>query len=250
MQPTAMKKILITPDIHALLVQERTFLNRSDLQVFVAATSDELLQVHRSQRVDLIITRRDLPGMPSDRFCTLIREDSDLRNVSILMTCADDPDAIKESSRCRANSILLEPLHAVLVTAKAEQLLRVAARERLRVLLTADVLGDSGDGSFYSRTINVSASGLLIETGKRLNADTRLSCQFYLPAAHSIAAKGKIVRIVEPAARNDGYEYGLMFTEIAPEARQLLADYVDENVAPITRGVIARLPAAASAIIK
>jgi CheY-like chemotaxis protein len=225
----AMKKILITRDIHALLNQESTFLNRSDLRVFVGATSDELLQIHRSERVDVIITSRGLPGMPCERFCSLIREDAGLRTVSIIMTCADDPDAIRESGRCRANSILLEPLHSVLVAAKAEQLLNIAARETLRVLLNADVLGESGDSSFYGRTVNVSASGLFIETGRRLPAETRLSCRFYLPAAAGqVRVMGKIVRIIEPAARNDVYQYGLMFTEIAPEVRKQLADYVDE----------------------
>ncbi len=222
-----MKKALIAKDIHALLEQDRTFLDRTDVQVFTAATNDEVLRIHRAERVDLIMTRLDLPGMASEELFRLIREDPSLRTVSVIMACANTPEAIKESSRCRVNAVLLDPLHALLLMAKAQQLLNIAAREAIRVLLGVIVDGRFGEEAFYCRSKNISASGMLIETRRRLAEGTRLSCQFYLPDATKIDATGKIIRIIEYTPGEDGHQYGLMFTDIAPEARKRLAEFVE-----------------------
>lgn len=223
-----MKKVMIAKDVRAVLGRETSFLDRTDILVFVPTTNDEALKIHRSERVDLIMTHLNMPGMPSEQFCSLVREDAALRGVSILMTCVNTPEAIRMSSRCRVNAVLLEPLHPVLLIAKAQQLLYIAARDTLRVLMTANVDGQCGDGSFYCRSRDISASGMLIETGKRLPEGSRLTCQFYLPNAKKVQATGKIVRIIEQTSGDENYQYGLMFTDIERETRQLLLTYVEE----------------------
>ena len=224
-----MKKVLIAHELQTLLEQDRSFLDRTDLQVFVAATNDEVLNIHRAERVDLIITKLDLPGMDSEKLHGLIREDAALRTVSTIMCCANTPEAIKQCSQCRVNAVLLEPLHPVLLMAKAQQLLDIAARETIRVLLGVVVDGRFGEEAFYCRTKNISASGLMIETRKRLVEGTRLTCQFYLPDATRIQAAGKIVRIIQQTPGGGDQQYGLMFTDIAPETRELLSDFVENS---------------------
>jgi DNA-binding response OmpR family regulator len=143
-----MKKALIAHELHALLEQDRSFLDRTDIQVFVVATNDEVLKIHRAERVDLIIAKLDLPGMASEKLYHLIREDAALRTVSTILCCANTPEAIKKSSQCRVNAVLLEPLHSVLLMAKAQQLLDIAAREMIRVLLGVII-----DGRFGSTAV-------------------------------------------------------------------------------------------------
>ncbi|MEK6742367.1 MAG: PilZ domain-containing protein [Nitrospirota bacterium] len=224
-----MKKVLIAKELHALLEQDRSFLDRTDMQVFVAATNDEVLTIHRAERVDLIIAKLDLPGMASEKLYGLIREDAALRTVSTILCCANTPAAIKQCSHCRVNAVLLEPLHSVLLMAKAQQLLDIAAREMIRVLLGVVIDGRFGDEAFYCRTKNVSATGMMIETRKRLVEGARLTCQFYLPDATRIQAPGKIVRIIQQTSGGGDQQYGLMFTDIAPETKQLLADFVEST---------------------
>lgn len=224
-----MKKVLIAHKLHALLEQDRSFLDRTDMQVFVAATNDEVLNIHRDERVDLIMTTLDLPGMASEKLYGLIREDAALRTVSTIMCCANTPEAIKQCSQCRVNAVLLEPLHPVLLMAKVQQLLDIAARETIRVLLGVVVDGRFGDEAFYCRTKNISATGMMIETRKRLVEGARLTCQFYLPDAKRIQASGKIVRIIQQTSGAEDQQYGLMFTDIVPETKQLLADFVESS---------------------
>ena len=224
-----MKKILIAHDIHDLMESSNTFLSRTDFTVFVAATNDELLNIHRAEHANLIITKFDMPGMPIEQLCSLIRDDADLREVSIIMVCQNTPAAIEQSSRCRANAVLLSPVHPVLLMAKAQQLLDIAEREMLRALLSASVETLSKDDSFYCRTRNVSATGMLIETDQPLNEGDRLTCVFYLPNAKKIMASGKIIRAVERAPGDEDYKYGLMFTYLNPQSKKLLMEYVEER---------------------
>ncbi len=221
-----MKKVLLAHDINDLLEQNHTFLDRTDFTVFTAATHSEALAIHRIEQVDLIITQLDLPGMTGEQFCSLIREDSGLRRASVILLCANTPEAIKHAGRCRANAVLLQPIHPVVLMVKAQQLLNIAGRETLRVLLSAKMDSLSDGASFFCRTVNVSATGMLIETNKHLAEGARMSCSFYLPNAKKIQAAGKIIRTAVPVTGDDDYQYGLMFTDITPEAKQLLVDFI------------------------
>jgi len=222
-----MKKILIARDLHGLLEQNETFLNRTDLRVFVAATNDEALKIHRVERVNLIITQLEMPGMASEQFCSMIRGDEKLRAVSMIMVCADTPEAIDRSAQCRANAVLLHPAHPFVLMVKAQQLLDIAARETLRVLLSASVDGRVDNEPFVCRVRNISATGMMIECDTPLAEGARLSCMFYLPNAKKVEVSGKIIRSLEQSPGHEDYQYGLMFTNISAEAKRLLTDYIE-----------------------
>ncbi len=221
-----MKKILIAHDVHESLEQHQTFLDRTDFKVFTAKTNDEAFKIHQAELVDLIITRLHMPGMDGEHFCSLIRDDNQLRAASLILICANTPDAIEQAGRCRANAVLIEPLHPVVLMVKAQQLLEIAGRETLRVLLSATVDSLSEDEPFFCRTVNVSATGMLIETNKQLAKGARLACSFYLPNAKKIQVSCKIIRAALAAPGDEDNRYGLMFVDITHEAKHLLADYI------------------------
>jgi DNA-binding response OmpR family regulator len=223
-----MKKVLIAHDIHVLLEPNSAFLNRTDIEVFTATTNDKALRIHLKERVNLIITQLDMPGMPSEEFCYLIREDANLRATSLIMVCDNDPAAIEQSKKCRANAVLLRPVHPIVLMEKAQQLLDIAARKKLRVLLSAHVESQIGDESFFCRSRDISETGMLIETDKSLVENARLSCVFYLPNAKRIQAGGKIIRSVKPAPGDENYQYGIMFTDLLPGVKQELNDFVEK----------------------
>ena len=221
-----MKKILIAHDIHESLEQHQTFLDRTDFRVFIAKTNDEAFKIHQAEHVDLIITRFDMPGMTGEHFCSLIRDDNQLRTASLLLICANKPEAIEQAGHCRANAVLIEPLHPVVLMVKAQQLLEIAGRETLRVLLSAKVDSFSENEPFFCRTVNVSATGMLIETNKQLAEGSRLACSFYLPNAKKIQVSCKVIRADMASPGDEDHRYGLMFVDIAPEAKHLLVDYI------------------------
>lgn len=209
--------------------QKNSFLTRADVRVLTAASNDELLNIHRAEHANLIITQLDLPGMQVERLCSLIRGDEQLRDVSMLMVCANNPSAIEQSGRCRANAVLLRPVNAALLLAKAQQLLEVALRGTYRVLLSATVEGQSSDDSFFCQSRNISATGMLIETDKTLAAGDKISFSFFLPGSKRVQATGKIVRMLEKGQDGSANQYGLLFTDLTPDARRQLDSFIEKK---------------------
>jgi CheY-like chemotaxis protein len=222
-----MKKILITHDLHALLEQNESFLKRADLRVFIAATNDEALKIHRLESTNLIIIQLDMPGMPSEQFCSMIRNDEAVSAVSVIMVCPDTPEALDRSAECRVNAVLRQPVHPFVLMVKAQQLLDIAARKTLRVLLSANVEGRVDDEPFVCRIRNISTTGMLIECDSTLEIGARLYCVFYLPNAVKIEVSGKIIRSLEETFGHKDHQYGLLFTDITAETRRLIDDYIE-----------------------
>jgi DNA-binding response OmpR family regulator len=179
--------------------------------------------------VNLIITQLDMPGMASEQFCSMIRGDEDLRAVSMIMVCNATPEAIDRSAQCKANAVLPHPVHPFVLLVKAQQLLDIAARGTLRVLLSASVEGLVDDEPFVCRVRNISATGMLIECDTPLSEGARLSGMFYLPNARKIEVSGKIIRSLQQSPGQEEYQYGLMFTNITAETKRLLTDYIEQE---------------------
>jgi len=224
-----MKKVLIAQELDALLKKENSVLDRAEFTLFTGASNDELLEVHRAEKVNLIITELDMPGMPTEQFCSVIRDEAALRAVSLIMVCGNNPESIEKSSRCKANAVLLRPVHPLLLVVKAQQLLEIAARDTYRVLLSANIEGIAKQTSFFCKSRNISGTGILIETDKVLTEGTRLSLSFFLPDSKQVHATGKIVRTLAPQKGEKNNQYGLMFSEISPEAQHQLMTFVENK---------------------
>lgn len=130
-----MVKVLIAKNIHALLQQGSSFLDRTSVRVFPAASNEELLQIHRRERVDLIITDLDMPGMSSEDLFSLIRGDKDLRFVPVIMVCENSPVQIEKCARCGVSDVLPRPVDQALLLERTQQFLALFAREAARVPL-------------------------------------------------------------------------------------------------------------------
>lgn len=227
---------MIAQDINKTLQQKNSFLKRADIKVFTAASNDEALKIHREERVHLIITQLDMPGMATEQFCSLVREDPELRAVSVIMICTNNRAEIEQSSRCRANAVILRPVNPALLLAKAQQLLDISWRETYRVLLSLTVDGNAKDTPFFCRSQNISTSGMLIETDKTLPHGDRVICSFFLPDSMRIQAAGEIVRIPQQATGSTVKQYGVKFSNLTPEARQALEAFVEKKAQKMRPG--------------
>lgn len=82
-----MKKVLLTNDVKKLFTDQSNFLDRSDIAVLTATTNAELLKIHREEKVDLIVTQLETPGIKSEKIFDIIRANEELRKVSIVIIC-------------------------------------------------------------------------------------------------------------------------------------------------------------------
>ena len=222
-----MKKIVIAANINTILRKKNSFLDRADMRVFIAATTDEVLRIHRTVRADLIILPLDMPGMNSEELCSLLRQDAEQGPVPIIMVCAHTRRAIEKSARCGADAVMTRPIKSAQLLAQAKTLLNLSWRETYRVLLNVAVDGNISNNHFVCNSLDISLDGMLIETAQIFGVGDRLSCSFFLPDMTQLQIAGEIVRTVQPAPGVDAHWYGVHFLEISVDAEKSLEAFID-----------------------
>ena len=225
-----MKKILIAEALKSYIAKEKSFLKRGDITVYSAATTDDMLKIHRSEKVSLIISQIDMPGMSAEQLCAQIRNDEALRQVSLLMISPDTSSDREKASRCKPNAIMTLPINTAQLLEKAQLLLDIPWRGSFRVLLSVAVEGDDKGNAFFCGSENISSSGLLIETDRAISKNDRVTCKFFLPGSEQIVVRGEVVRIMKRDAGKNVYQYGIRFLEIDQNAQASIASFVKKRV--------------------
>ena len=221
-----MKRVLIEEELNRLLQPHHSFLKRSDVRVFTAGSSDEILRIHRKELVDLIVTPVDLPGTGFEQIAAVIRGDVLTRAVRLVLVAPNSRSAIEACSRCKPDAVVLRPLFPPVLLARAQQLLNLDWRENYRVMLSVSVNSTTGNDAFFCRSRDISATGLLIETDKKLALGSRLTCSLSLPGGVRIQATGEVVRSVAETGAGI-HEYGVKFLQLSPGEKEYLENFID-----------------------
>jgi len=228
-----MKKILIANDLKSQCMSNSSFLNRSDVSVFSAATNDEMLQIHREEKVDLIVTIIDLPGITSEELFVNIRQHKELRGVSTIIICENTPIHRARCTQCGGNAVFTLPIDIALLHAKMQQLLDIAQRQTYRVTLKVSVEGKFKSKPFLYRTDNISATGMLITAEIRaeemLKLGDLLSFSFYLPDGTQISAHGTVERIIPQTIAANVCLYGIKFTDLPSGVKSSIETFVKKE---------------------
>lgn len=219
-----MKKILIVDDLHAFIDKEKSILNRSDFSIFTATSSRDALELHRSQKMDLIIVDLDMPELNGDALCSLIRKDPLLQDVSVIIVGSGSEADLQRSRRCQANAFVTKPIRPVQLIEKVSELLDIPERKSYRVLLRVTVNGNSTSKPFFCSSQNISTSGILIETDKPLQKGDSISCSFFLPGAEKVSADAEIVRIADNGGGS--FHYGARFLDLQPHYKAAIDSFV------------------------
>ncbi len=224
-----MKKILVTDEVTPIIAMEKSFLDREGIQLFMVATNDDVLPAHRAEKTDVIITTLHAPGMKSEELCSAIRSDESLRKVSLIMFCPNNAADIERCAQCKANVVLTMPVAPAVLLEKVRQLLEISWRESYRVLVSVIIEGNNKDMSFFGRSGNISATGMLIEAEKVLEKGDQLKCSFFLPGSAQIKTNGEIVRAMKQAGGAKTRQYGLRFSQLTPDARSAIEEFVERK---------------------
>jgi DNA-binding response OmpR family regulator len=211
-----MKKVLLTKDVRNLIAGQNNFLNRADITVVTASTNAEVLKIHREEKVDLIVTQLETPGIKSEKIFALIRDNEELRGVSTIIICNDTLAHRERCKQCRANAVFTMPVDTALLLIKMQHLLNVAPRMNYRAALAVAIQGKFKNQPLPFWTENISASGMLIKAKEPLSKGEGIFFSFFLPDGTHVSGYGEITRINRPGLEQDSFLDGIKFTSIDP----------------------------------
>jgi len=220
------KKVLIVDDTPGGLAFLRDIVVQSHYKIFEATTGRQALEIHRREKIDVIVMDLQMPGMDGEQVTRAIRAERKLRDVSILLVADGGRPGLRE--RCLtagANDFIAKPFKNTELLTRLSPLLNVATRKQTALLAHVDVT-DNGPvvEPFVARVVNLSTSGLLFEADVPL-AEGRIVCaKFFVPgAAAQITATGKVARRTDTSGV---IRWGVRFTALDLAARRIIRDYV------------------------
>ena len=221
-----MKKILIVDPLESSLEKKKAVLSKSGFHLFSAYTANEALTILRDNKIDMLISELDMPGMNGGELCSALRADGSLKNISVIMIGFQGQESADRAQACGANSFLSKPLSPKELYGVVNELLNVHGRENYRVLMKVTVKGISKDVSFFCTSQNLSMSGVLLETTKLLSKGDEIECSFFL-RSDNIIVTGEVVR--EEKKPPNTYHYGIKFLKLTAGAGDLIEGFVEKR---------------------
>ena len=224
-----MSKVLLAKDLLDIFRGKSSFLDRTDIQVFTATTGEEVLKIHKREKVDLIVTRLDMPGLRSEDLFTLIRQDKELQSVSTIIVCEDTLAHRDRCKHCKVNAVFTSPVDPALLHIHVQQFLNIALRKCYRAALALAISGKFKNQPLPFWTENISANGMLIKTEEPLAKGEGVFFSFFLPDGTHVSGYGEIKRIVRQKTVPVTFLYGVKFTNIDEDVKSSIDKVVNKQ---------------------
>jgi DNA-binding response OmpR family regulator len=197
-----------------------TLLWRGGMERRVVRTAEEARSLAPS-RPQLLVLDRDVAG--AEALVAQLRTEPGTRAMSIVIMARGDFEAGEIGLlEAGANAILRLPAQSDW-DERLRRLVDVPVRRESRFSVFFKVETTHGDQSAIMATaLNLSSSGMLIETTEPLGVGEQVSLQFRLPELDALVkATGRVVRLAGPR------RFGLEFGDLAPAASESIRKYVD-----------------------
>jgi CheY-like chemotaxis protein len=170
-----------------------TVLWRTGIERHVATRFEEAQMMAVAAKPDIVVVDRDLPR--ADKLIAALRADPSTRRLSIAVLARGDLDPVElELLEAGANAILRLPAGPDW-DERLVRLLDVPARReaRLEVEFGVDALGTGVGERLPAQALNLSRSGILLETTAELGVGDDLELEFSLEG-EAVFAQGRVVR--------------------------------------------------------
>ena len=222
----AAKKVLIVDARESGLALLRKIVTLAGFTLFEANSGIQALEIHRQERMDLIIMNLQTPGMDGEQLTRTIRAERTRRTVSILLFVDKSSPGLRE--RCLAagaNDFVSKPFKDGDLLVRVRSLMNVVVRKQTALLAHVTAEDAEADAKpFVARIVNVSTTGLLLEANKLLATGRRVRVKFLVPGStEEISARATVVRRADAGST---VRWGVRFTALDDSARRIILDYV------------------------
>jgi CheY-like chemotaxis protein len=198
-----------------------TVLAREDVLRHLVHAADEVVRRAVEVKPDLILLDRDMPT--ADRLVLALRRESGTRKTSIVVIARGEMDPVEvELLEAGANAILRLPV-APEWDERLERLMQVPIRRDVRLPVSLEVEARSGSGveTAAGTALNLSISGMLIDSTYGLSNGDDVDFTFQVPGSDAvIRGTGRVVR---HAGRT---QFGVEFYGLEGDGREQVAAWV------------------------
>ncbi|HUP48522.1 MAG TPA: PilZ domain-containing protein [Thermoanaerobaculia bacterium] len=218
-------RILLVDHSRGALAYQETILRRRDAIVLTALAGSEGLQKARAELPQIIIFAYDLFDMNAPEFCRAIREGEETKGLSLLLVCdRDAPDHADLCLSAGCNDVIYRPLQRHELDAKVEKLTAIPVRRQLRTITRIEVSMEKNGRFVLGRSMNISATGMLLEVDRVLASEGVVRVQFYLPGdPRVLQADAEVLRAEFSGTMA---RYGLRFINLPAEEKERIEHYV------------------------
>jgi CheY-like chemotaxis protein len=199
----------------------QTSLSRDDVIQHLASTLEDAVEKALLLMPDLVLVDRDMSE--ASRIVLALRRDPGTRRTSIVVVARGELDSSEvELLEAGANGILRLPVSPEW-DERLERLMLVPIRRDARLTVNFEVEARTGSGveGSSATALNISTSGMLIDSPLPLHIGDDVDFSFHLPGS-DVAIRG-CGRVVRQAGRT---QFGLEFYGIEGEGRDLIAAWV------------------------
>ncbi len=231
---TTPKRILALVASRALFDKLEPLLGRSNLDVSTVTSGKSSLVLLNNLAFDLVLIEHPLPDLELEDLLAAMRgSGSPTRETPVLVVTHKPPEGLAERCSdprltCCSSAAAAEDLLAA-----AGQCLGVAVRRATRLLVQIEVELGPAQILRACQSVNISESGLLLRTRRPPPLETDLKLSFDLPrAGRTITARGRVVRHASEDSEG-GAGFGVCFTDLQAEDRELLAAFIGERSATL-----------------
>jgi CheY-like chemotaxis protein/Tfp pilus assembly protein PilZ len=219
------KRILVVEGGMPVIPFDQSLLLRKEHEVSRASTGAEALEKVAAFQPNLIVLDDRLMDMEVSQVIRGIRELPQGRHASILLLGGEFGAKAPEG----VNHALPKPVIGQDFNEACRRLLSIEARKEARLLVYVQVQGYLQSSLFLCNSLNLSASGILILTARKLRMGDTVQLQITLPREkEKVRVSGRIVREAgEVESRLNAY--GVSFQDVSPEDRDRIRTFVEEE---------------------
>lgn len=215
------KKIVVVNDVKLLREIGKELFERRGYKVLLTNNSLEALEIIQKEKPALILLDHYMPEMNGDELCRIIKDNPKLSHIPVIIAITVGHPGEKEKCiEAGCNDCIIKPYEITALLEKLTSYLPLDVRQGPRF----DIDGDVCSFKFQNKThigdvLNISQSGICIETEKLIPVGSRTALTLPLPNSDiNIYTKAEIVRAVEledESALGSKWKIGIKFCEIS-----------------------------------
>jgi len=227
----AVRTILLVDGVRLFLKLEETLLARREHRLLTATSGAQALAISAREKLDLVVLDYVLPDLPGEEVIRAIRMDpTNAKTPILLVTARGLREHVDRCLQAGCNSFLFKPVTGADLQVRVRELLDVPMRRHVRTLVRLNVGAETGERFFFGTTINLSESGVLLETDSDLALGDQVDLRFFLPGDDRPVVTGsRIVRRaagMEPGTR----AFGILFVGLSEQDKRRIRQYVVDCV--------------------